>query len=95
MTNATLTNAQPRETCADRHHNEPSTLPRRCSTPLTRHPGCTPAIGPPMPKGLMCSGTFTPSPEAAKLTRAPHANRPSTPVTVRFSDSTGLPTIPG
>ena len=42
----------------------------------------------------MCSGTFTPSPEAAKLTRAPHANRPSTPVTVRFSDSTGLPTVP-
>ena len=45
-------------------------------------------------QGLMCSGTFTPSPEAAKLTRAPHANRPSTPVTVRFSDSTGLPTVP-
>jgi catalase len=45
-------------------------------------------------KGLMCSGTFTPSAEAAKLTRAPHANRPSTPVTVRYSDSSGLPTIP-
>jgi catalase len=45
-------------------------------------------------KGLMCAGTFTPAPEAATLTRAPHASRPSTPVTVRFSDSTGLPTIP-
>jgi catalase len=45
-------------------------------------------------KGLMCSATFTPSPEAAGLTRAPHATRPSTPVTVRFSDSTGLPTVP-
>ncbi|HVM50701.1 MAG TPA: catalase family peroxidase [Candidatus Acidoferrum sp.] len=54
------------------------------------HPGYRPAHA----KGLMCSGTFTPSPEAAKLTHAPHANRPSTPVTVRFSDSTGLPTIP-
>jgi catalase len=42
----------------------------------------------------MCSGTFTPSPEAAQLTRAPHANRPSTPVTVRYSNSTGVPTIP-
>ena len=31
---------------------------------------------------------------SAKLTRAPHASRPSTPVTVRFSDSTGMPTIP-
>jgi catalase len=54
------------------------------------HPGFRPAHA----KGLMCSGTFTPSPEAAKLTRAPHASRSSTPVTVRYSDSTGLPTIP-
>jgi catalase len=45
-------------------------------------------------KGLMCAGTFSPSPRAAELTRAPHANRPSTPVTVRYSDSTGLPTVP-
>jgi catalase len=54
------------------------------------HPGFRPAHA----KGMMCSGTFTPSPDAAKLTRAPHANTPSTPVTVRFSNSTGLPTIP-
>jgi catalase len=54
------------------------------------HPGFRPAHA----KGLMCTGTFTPSPEAAKLTRAPHANRPSTPVTVRYSNSTGLPDIP-
>src|SRR5262249_12295292 len=43
---------------------------------------------------LMCSGVFTPSPEAAKLTRAPHASSPSTPVTVRYSNGTGLPNIP-
>src|SRR3979490_902677 len=54
------------------------------------HPGFRPAHA----KGLMCSGTFTPSPEAARLTRAPHAAKPSTPVTVRYSDSTGVPTIP-
>jgi catalase len=54
------------------------------------HPGFRPAHA----KGLMCSGTFTPSPEVAKLTRAPHAGKPSTPVTVRYSDSTGVPTIP-
>src|SRR5438874_8089402 len=54
------------------------------------HPGFRPAHA----KGLMCSGTFTPSAAAAKLTRAPHANKPSTPVTVRYSDSTGVPTIP-
>ena len=54
------------------------------------HPGFRPAHA----KGLMCVGTFSPSPEAAELTRAPHATRPSTPVTVRYSDSTGIPTIP-
>jgi len=54
------------------------------------HPGFRPAHA----KGLMCSGIFTPAPEAAKLTRAPHASMPSTPVMVRYSDSTGLPTIP-
>ena len=54
------------------------------------HPGFRPAHA----KGLMCAGLFTPSPEAAHLTRAPHASRPSTPVTVRYSNATGLPTIP-
>lgn len=54
------------------------------------HPGFRPAHA----KGLMCSGMFSPSPEAAELTRAPHATRPVTPVTVRYSDSTGIPTIP-
>jgi len=54
------------------------------------HPGFRPAHA----KGLMCVGTFSPSPQAAQLTRAPHANRPSTPVTVRYSDSPGIPTIP-
>jgi catalase len=54
------------------------------------HPGFRPVHA----KGLMCSGMFTPSAEAAKLTRAPHANRPSTLVTVRYSNSSGVPTIP-
>jgi len=54
------------------------------------HPGFRPAHA----KGLMCVGSFMPSPEAAQLTRAPHATRPTTPVTVRYSNSTGIPTIP-
>jgi catalase len=45
-------------------------------------------------KGLMLSGTFTPSPRATALTRAPHVTRVSTPVTVRFSNGTGLPDLP-
>jgi catalase len=45
-------------------------------------------------KGAICSGVFTPTPAAAELTRAPHANRPSTPVHVRLSDFAGVPMVP-
>lgn len=45
-------------------------------------------------KGIILEGTFTPDPQAATLTVAPHLqNTPST-VIVRFSDFTGLPDIP-
>jgi catalase len=44
-------------------------------------------------KGAFCSGSFTPAPQARQLTRAPHATGPSTPVTVRFSDFAGIPTV--
>lgn len=54
------------------------------------HPGFRPAHA----KGIMLSGTFTPAPGAARLTRAPHVTRASTPVTARFSNSTGIPVIP-
>ncbi len=54
------------------------------------HPGYRPAHA----KGLMLTGTFTPAARASELTRAAHAKRPSTPVSVRFSNSTGLPQIP-
>jgi catalase len=40
----------------------------------------------------MYAGSFTPAPGAAELTRAPHATRPSTPVTVRFSLGALVPT---
>jgi catalase len=54
------------------------------------HPGFRPAHA----KGIMLSGTFTPTADAAGLSRAPHLNRPTTPATVRFSNSTGIPVIP-
>jgi catalase len=45
-------------------------------------------------KGLVLTGTFTPSPGATALSRAPHLTAASTPVIVRFSDATGVPDIP-
>src|SRR5215469_11897473 len=59
-------------------------------TMFGQHPGFRPAHA----KGVLLTGQFTPSPQAATLTRAPHVMRESTPVTVRFSNSTGLPQLP-
>ena len=54
------------------------------------HPGFRPAHA----KGTVLTGSFAPSSEAASLTRTPHTTRESTPVTARFSNSTGVPGIP-
>jgi catalase len=54
------------------------------------HPGYRPAHA----KGVVCQGTFAASAAAASLSRAAHFQGSPVPVTVRFSDSTGIPTIP-
>ena len=53
------------------------------------HPGYRPAHA----KGILLKGVFKPSSEAASLTRAPHIQRDSTPVTVRFSNFAGIPNV--
>jgi len=45
-------------------------------------------------KGILLSGSFTPSASAGALTKAPQANRPSTGIAVRFSDFAGVPGVP-
>lgn len=44
-------------------------------------------------KGIVLTGTFTPSAVAPTLSKAPHFQT-AVPVTVRFSDPTGVPTLP-
>ena len=53
------------------------------------HPGYRPAHA----KGVMLTGTFKASSDATSLTRATHA-KGETPITVRFSDFAGIPTVP-
>jgi catalase len=53
------------------------------------HSGFRPAHA----KGVILTGEFKPSAEAASLTRAPHIQRSSTPVTVRFSNFAGVPSV--
>ena len=75
-------------------HDEPTNLSNELVTALDGVFGYHPGHRPVHAKGLLFAGVFTPSADAASLTRAPHAREASTPVSVRFSDSTGIPAIP-
>jgi catalase len=44
-------------------------------------------------KGFVVQGKFTPSDSAQSLSKAPHFHEP-VPITCRFSNSTGIPTLP-
>jgi catalase len=56
--------------------------------------GLNPGFRPAHAKGILLSGVFTPATDAQSLSRAPHFIRENTPVSVRFSNSTGIPMIP-
>ena len=79
-----------------------STKPERQLDPLSREvlqafddlEGVHPGFRPVHAKGILLSGTFTPAAAARELTKAPHVNRASVPVFVRFSDFAGVPTVP-
>ncbi len=44
-------------------------------------------------KGILCQGTFSPAATAASVSRAPHLQSVPVPITVRFSDFAGVPTV--
>jgi catalase len=44
-------------------------------------------------KGVFCTGRFTPTPEAARLTSAPHMQGGAVEVTTRFSNASGRPDV--
>jgi catalase len=45
-------------------------------------------------KGILCKGVFRPDAAAASVSRAAHFEGQSVPITVRFSDFAGIPTVP-
>jgi len=53
------------------------------------HPGFRPVHA----KGLVCSGTFRASPDASRITRAPHFSGPPVPTIVRFANANGNPDV--
>jgi len=64
-------------------------LVNQLQTLFGKHPGFRPAHA----RGVLVSGTFTPTAEAAALSKAYHLNN-TVPITARFSSSTGIPQIP-
>jgi catalase len=44
-------------------------------------------------KGIVLQGVFTPSPTAASVSKAQHFQKTPTPITIRFSDFSGAPTV--
>jgi catalase len=61
---------------------------------MLRAPGNQPGYRTAHAKGIVCEGTFTPSREAAALSKAVHFQGASVPLTVRFSDGPPDPYIP-
>ena len=53
------------------------------------HPGFRPVHA----KGLVCAGTFRASPDAPRVTRAPHFAGQSVPTIVRFANANGNPDV--
>ena len=53
------------------------------------HPGFRPAHA----KGIVCSGTFHASPDARRVTRAPHLQGQTIPTVIRFSNPSGNPDV--
>src|SRR5206468_8360950 len=53
------------------------------------HPGFRPVHA----KGIVCTGRFQASPEAHRVSRAPHLQDQSVPAIIRFSNSAGDPAV--
>lgn len=53
------------------------------------HPGFRPAHA----KGIVCSGAFRASPDARRVSRAPHLQGGSVPTVIRFSNANGNPDV--
>jgi catalase len=76
-------------------HAQEKTLPQQIADVMVQLAGgIHPGIRFTHAKGLVTTGTFTPAPSAKTISRAAHLQSAAVPVTVRFSDGTGVPNIP-
>jgi catalase len=73
--------------------DDPST-PTRTVDVMNRLWGRHPGIRANHAKGVVVDGSFTPTPAAATLSRASLFQGAAVPLILRFSDATGIPTLP-
>jgi catalase len=69
-------------------------LPEQIVNALNKVFGSHPGFRANHAKGVVVEGSFTPTPAAATLSKASLFKGAAVPVTVRFSDATGLPNLP-
>ncbi len=70
------------------------TVPEQIVNDMNKVWGSHPGIRANHAKGVVTEGTFTPSPTAKALSKANIFAGGAVPVTIRFSDATGVPTLP-
>lgn len=73
--------------------SQEKTLAQQIFEVMIQLPGYNPAYRAAHAKGVVCEGTFTPSKDAASLSKAAHLQGGSIPVTVRFSNASQDPFI--
>jgi catalase len=71
-----------------------ASLAERCVDAINAISGSHPGYRAAHAKGTLCAGTFTPSPDAAALSRAAHLQGEPVRVTVRLSNGSGDPDAP-
>jgi catalase len=87
---AGLAHSQEQATTPPAQTSTPTQLVNALNGVFGQHPGARAVHA----KGIVLEGTFTPSSSAASISKAPHLQKVSVPVTVRFSDFAGIPDIP-
>lgn len=75
-------------------HSQDKSLAQQIFETMIQLPGYNAAYRAAHAKGVVCQGTFTPSKDAASLSKAAHFQGASIPITVRFSDASQDPFIP-
>jgi catalase len=74
--------------------DDPKSLPEQIVDAMNAISGKHPGFRSAHAKGVVCEGEFVPAASARGLSKAPHLQDKPVTVTVRFSDSTGLPDVP-